>query len=83
MTQWILGIRPTYDGLQVAPVPPPEWKRFEVTRRFRGVRYRVQVERVGPGHEVRLEIDGRPLSGNVVPLPPAGTDEVLVRAQLG
>jgi cellobiose phosphorylase len=35
-TQWTLGIRPTYDGLQVAPVMPAEWSNFEAMRSFRG-----------------------------------------------
>ena len=36
-TQWILGIRPTYRGLQIAPALPAEWPGFSATRLFRGV----------------------------------------------
>ncbi len=43
ITQWILGIRPTYDGLQIAPVIPANWDGFEAERHFRGVRYAIQV----------------------------------------
>ncbi len=35
ITQWILGIRPTYQGLQVAPVIPQGWSGFETKRLFR------------------------------------------------
>ncbi|HSB90147.1 MAG TPA: glycosyl transferase [Anaerolineales bacterium] len=83
ITQWILGVRPTLDGLQIAPVVPSAWKGFDLVRRFRGVSYRIQAERVGPGNDVTLEIGGRPLAGTVVPLPPAGTKEVQVLARLG
>ena len=39
ITQWILGIRPDYEGLRVAPVMPESWPGFTVSRTFRGVTY--------------------------------------------
>ena len=83
ITQWILGIRPTYDGLKVAPVLPDEWKGFGAKRQYRGVRYDIQATRVGPGNGVRLEVDGRSVEGTVVPLPPPGKLEVRVTARIG
>jgi cellobiose phosphorylase len=56
---------------------------FEAVREFRGVRYVVHVERRGPGNGVRLEVEGRPVAGTVVPLPPAGTAEVHVKVEVG
>ena len=58
ITQWILGIRPTFDGLEVAPVIPSGWSGFEAARSYRGVRYEIRVKRIGPGNGVRLEVDG-------------------------
>ena len=51
-TQYILGIRPTYAGLKVAPVIPESWPGFKATRIFRGVTYRIAVRRAGPGNSV-------------------------------
>ena len=82
ITQWILGLRPTYDGLQIAPVIPAAWTGFEAVRRYRGVKYVIQVERKGPGNTPRLELNGLPLSGNILPLPADGTAEVAVRVTL-
>jgi cellobiose phosphorylase len=82
ITQWILGIRPTYGGLQIAPVIPGEWSGFEVTRIFRGVTYNIKVERTGPGHTVALTVDGQQVEGDIVPLPPAGKAEVEVEVAL-
>ncbi|MGD0610965.1 MAG: glycosyl transferase [Anaerolineales bacterium] len=82
MTQDILGIRPTYDGLEVKPVVPSSWKCFQVSRQFRGVRYLIQAERQGPGNGIRLETDGEPISGTVIPLPPQGQKEVRVKVIL-
>ncbi|MBL8063640.1 MAG: glycosyl transferase [Anaerolineales bacterium] len=82
ITQWILGVRPTYDGLQVAPVVPSAWMGFEMARSYRGVRYVLQVERKGQGNQVQLEVDGNRIDGNVIPLPVDGTKEVRVRVTL-
>ena len=82
ITQWILGIRPAFDGLIVAPVIPTEWSGFDAVRRFRGVRYVIHVERSGPGNGVRLEVDGRLLDGALIPLPAAGTDDVHVTVKV-
>jgi cellobiose phosphorylase len=82
ITQWILGIRPTYDGLQVAPVIPAAWDGFRVTRVWRGATYRIEVRRDGPGNGVSLCVDDVPIEGNVVPPPPEGAAQVQVAATL-
>jgi cellobiose phosphorylase len=82
VTQWILGIRPTYNGLQIAPVIPSAWSGFEATRIFRGVTYRISVEREGEGDEVALSVEGEPAEGNIVPLPAEGAKEVTVQVRL-
>ena len=42
-TQYILGIRPDFDGLTVDPCVPADWKEFRVTRIWRGARYEIHV----------------------------------------
>jgi cellobiose phosphorylase len=83
ISQWLLGIRPTFDGLQIAPVIPSDWPGYKARRVYRGVAYHISVERVGPGNSVSLMVDGRPVEGQIVPLPPAGQTQVIVRAILG
>ncbi|HTM57670.1 MAG TPA: glycosyl hydrolase family 65 protein [Candidatus Udaeobacter sp.] len=70
-TEWMLGVRPDWDGLRVAPCMPPRWKGFTMRRRFRGATYDIRVER-GPsrgrpkrGTEIR--VDGRRLESNLIP----------------
>jgi cellobiose phosphorylase len=82
ITQFILGIRPAYDGLQIAPVIPQNWAGFKATRKFRGVTYRIQVERAGAGNRVALSVDGAPIEGDTVPPPADGRSEVAVIARL-
>lgn len=80
ITQHILGIQPTWDGLQVKPVMPSAWSGFEAVRSFRGVRYEVSVTREGAGNEVALEVDGKPIEGTIVPLPAEDVKTVKVKA---
>lgn len=82
ITQWILGIRPTFDGLQIAPVLPAAWTGFQARRRFRGVTYHISVERLGPGNAVSLTVDGQPVAGTLVPPPADGRTEVTVQVTL-
>jgi cellobiose phosphorylase len=82
ITQWMLGIRPTLEGLVVAPVIPETWKGFACVRIFRGVTYSITVERRGSGNRARLSVAGKPLTGTLVPLPPAGTEQVEVLVEL-
>ncbi|MBI5029910.1 MAG: glycosyl transferase [Chloroflexi bacterium] len=78
ITQYILGIRPTFDGLQVAPAIPRAWKSFSATRIFRGVTFYINVERAGNGNAVSLVVDGKAIEGNIVPLPTDGRTQVNV-----
>jgi len=82
IVQWILGIRPAYDGLQIAPVIPARWSGFEAVRRFRGVTYRINVRREGPGNAATVTADGRQLASNIVPPPADGRTEVPVEVTL-
>ena len=68
ITQWIIGIRPTLNGLQIAPVIPTSWQGFRAERTYRGVVYHINVKREGAGNEVSIRVDGTPISGTIVPL---------------
>ncbi|HEX7587625.1 MAG TPA: glycosyl transferase, partial [Anaerolineae bacterium] len=82
ITQWILGIRPTLDGLQIAPVIPASWRGFRARRVFRGVTYDITVTRSGEGNAASLAVDGKPMTGTVVPLPMKETSQVRVQVTL-
>lgn len=74
ITQYILGIRPEYDGLLIDPCIPSDWQGFTVTRRFRGATYCIEVRNPeGRMKGVRtLRVDGKEIEGNLVPVMPAG-----------
>lgn len=81
ITQFILGIRPQYNGLLIDPCIPSAWDRFEVTRIFRGATYQINVQnknRVQKG-VLAITIDGNPLTGNLLPFfEPGSVHKVLV-----
>ncbi|MFA5695708.1 MAG: glycosyl hydrolase family 65 protein, partial [Proteiniphilum sp.] len=75
ISQYILGIRTAYDGLIIDPCIPPEWEQYHVTRRFRGVTYRITVN--NPEKRMKgvkaITLNGEPVKGNLIPLLPAGS----------
>ncbi len=83
ITQHILGMKPTHNGLSVRPVIPNDWHGFEATRNFRGVVYNIKVERLGPGNSLKIRVEGQLIEGCVVPIPTKGTREVNVLVELG
>jgi cellobiose phosphorylase len=67
---FILGIRPTYEGLLINPAIPRSWKSFRAERVFRGARYFVEVENPGGAESgvAAMTVDGRPIEGRIVPI---------------
>ncbi len=83
-TQWILGIRPQFDGLQIDPCIPSAWDGFSVTRRYRGQKMSIKVhnpEHVCKGVK-RMTLNGTELDGNVIPKL-SNLSEVQVEVWLG
>lgn len=70
ISQSILGIKPGYDGLKVDPCLPGFLKELTITRRFRGNTYIVHIQNHAGDEKGRLSlsVDGKDLTGNVIPL---------------
>jgi cellobiose phosphorylase len=66
--EYILGVRPAYDGLLVAPCLSQKWRKAGITRQFRGDVYDVHIRNPqGVQKGVKsLAVDGTPVKGNVV-----------------
>ena len=76
VSQYILGIRPTMDGLAIDPCLPSSIEGFTCERLYRGVRYHIRVEKpngVSKGVQ-RLVVNGKQIDGNVIPLVTNATD---------
>jgi cellobiose phosphorylase len=70
ISQYILGIKPDYEGLIVDPCIPASWDEFSVTRKFRGNIYNITIK--NPEHISKgvksMTMNGEKLQGNLVPL---------------
>ncbi|MBK7317473.1 glycosyl transferase [Candidatus Villigracilis affinis] len=84
ITQSILGIRPTLDGLEISPVIPASWDGFSAIRKYRGVTYNITVE--NPMHVCKgvasVTVNGRQVSGSVIRTQD-GEKEVNVKVVMG
>ena len=69
VSEFILGIKPHYDGLLIDPCLPKTAHNYTVTRRFRGAEYEIHVSNpkgVSKG-VAKMTVDGMPVKGAVVP----------------
>jgi cellobiose phosphorylase len=74
VSQYLLGVRPDYDGLVVDPQIGPDVPSFTVTRVARGATYEIHVTNSGTeGARGRLTVDGTPVEGNLVPYAAEGS----------
>jgi cellobiose phosphorylase len=68
VSEWVLGVRPTWEGLLFDPCLPAGWSRAAMRRPWRGAALEVEIERrseLAPG-EVEVEVDGRRLAEPVL-----------------
>jgi cellobiose phosphorylase len=79
ISQYILGIRPEYEGLLVQPCIGKDVPSFTITRKCRGATYQIRVANAGGGGAgtAKLTVNGKPVQGNLVPYAPAGTTVVV------
>ena len=82
LSQYICGLRPSHNGLEIEPRLPNHVKNAELTRVFRDVTYHITVENNKNDGEVKLEVKGGSANGLVVKAD-AGTKDVYVKAIVG
>jgi cellobiose phosphorylase len=70
ISQYILGVRPVFDGLLIDPCIPATMKEYSVIRHFRNAVYRITVDNTaGVEKGVKsVTLDGKPLDGTVLPV---------------
>ena len=70
ISQYILGVKPEFDGLSINPSIPSAWDGFKAVRKFRGDVYEIEVK--NPAHVnkgvKKLTVDGAEISGCVIPV---------------
>jgi cellobiose phosphorylase len=70
IAQYILGLRPDYEGLLIDPCIPKAWDGYTINRKFRGANYKIEVK--NPSHVSKgvksLVVDGKSVQGNHIPI---------------
>ena len=76
ITQYILGIKPDYDGLLINPCIPAKWDGFKMKRKFRGATYHIEVK--NPDHVNKgvkqVKVNGELTDNNLIPILNPGND---------
>ncbi|UMB60977.1 glycosyl transferase [Lutibacter sp. A80] len=70
ITQYILGIKPDYNGLLINPCIPSKWNGFKMKREFRGAIYNIEVlnpNNVSKGVE-KMIVNGETITTNIIPI---------------
>jgi cellobiose phosphorylase len=84
ISQWILGVKPEFEGLRIDPCIPSNWDGYSVKRWFRNSLYNITVknpERCSRGIK-KLMVDKKEFIGNVLPIYNDGKEH-LVEVVLG
>ena len=70
ITQYILGVKPTYNGLEIDPCIPGDWKGFKINRQFRGATYKIEIDNsAGVSKGVKeIIINNEIQESNVIPV---------------
>ena len=70
ISNYILGIKPDWQGLKIDPCVPHDWDGYKVSRRFRGATYDIAIN--NPDHVCKgvkaVVVDGKAIEGNVLPV---------------
>ncbi|WP_022765066.1 GH36-type glycosyl hydrolase domain-containing protein [Butyrivibrio sp. XPD2006] len=83
ISQYILGVYPTHNGLSINPCVPEDFGDFQITRKYRGATYNISVKQNGAQKGIsKLTVNGKEVQGNVIPYE-EGVKEYTVEAILG
>ena len=69
MSQYILGIIPTLDGLRIDPCIPDTLKSYHCERIYRGALYHIEIDNTaGVQHGVvSMTVNGKKADGTLIP----------------
>ncbi len=84
VSQYILGIRPSFEGLCIDPCIPRKLKGFTADRSYRGASYHITVDNAAAVEKgvVSLIVNGKHVEGNCIPYD-AAVREYRVTAVMG
>ena len=84
ISQYILGIQPTLQGLRINPCIPSDWSGYTCRRTYRGVSYDITIDNSAHVESgvASVTVDGQPVTGTLIPFD-AGKKTCKVEVVLG
>jgi len=76
LTEWIFGVRRSFEGLLIDPCLPQEWEECKLVRPFRGATYHIEIKnphRTEKGVK-RIWLDDKSIDGNIITAHSDGKD---------
>lgn len=61
-TQYIFGLKPTFEGLELKPCMAESWKKVTLSRKFRGSDYRIEID----AEQNKILVNGAPFEGTLI-----------------
>ena len=79
VSQYILGIYPTHNGLQVNPCVPKDFGDFTVQRKYRNTTYHIHVSNPNNTEKglIEMRVNGEVVAGNIIPYHPEQTEATI------
>lgn len=75
MLQYVFGLNPTLNGLEINPCLPCSWESASVKRKFRECIYNIDYKKTG---HFSITVDGKALENNLLPYNKGKTMDVMV-----
>lgn len=66
MINFVFGLKPTLDGLELKPCLPPSWKKCSIDKEFRNAHYHISFEQTD-GKIKRITVNGEEQHGTLLP----------------
>ena len=68
VSEWVLGVRPTWEGLRFDPCLPPHWPGARMRRPWRGATLEIEIARDAAlaAGEVAVEVNGEAIAGDTL-----------------
>lgn len=69
ISQYILGIKPTLQGLMIDPCIPSDFGNFKIIRMYRGITYHIEILQQNQKQKgiSSLTVNGKKINGNIIP----------------
>ncbi len=80
VSEYMLGIKPTFEGLKIAPCITNEWDKVSITRKFRGTTYNITIDNSAKcGTRVKeIYLNGKRIEGDIVLVQDKSADVLVI-----